>query len=79
MCNEIRVERERDEYRLVLDRIMFSGQSDFLDFATQVKRELQRTLEKWTPERYLREWEYPFPEEAHQRLREAIATHVSKS
>src|SRR5258708_6131386 len=44
--NEARVHPERNEGQLILDRVLFTGDSPFVDFATQVERELQRTIEK---------------------------------
>jgi hypothetical protein len=74
--NEIRTHPDRDEWHFALDKVMFSGQAKFLDFATQVDQELRRLLEKWGLDGYLREWiEHPFPGESHQRLRQCIAVY----
>ena len=65
-----------NEGQLVLDKVMFSGKAKILDFANQVDQELQRLLDKWGLDGYLREWrEHPFPVEAHQRLRQNIAAY----
>lgn len=75
--NEMRAHPDGNEFELVLDKVMFSGESPFLAFAQQVDQELQRLFEKWGLEGYLREWiEHPFPVDSHQRLREAIAKEV---
>lgn len=73
--NDTRTHPDRDEWRLVLDRVMFSGQTTLIDFAIQVDRELHRLLDKWGLDGYLREWKHPFPVEAHQRLRQVIAAY----
>jgi len=76
---EVRTHRDHNgwqlnDWQLVLDKVMFSGEAKFLDFAKQVDQELQRLLDKWGSDGYLREWiEHPFPVESHQRLRQAIA------
>ncbi len=65
-----------NEWQLELDKVMFSGDAKLLDFANQVDRELQRLLDKWGLDGYVREWiEHPFPVESHQRLRQAIAAY----
>jgi hypothetical protein len=77
--NEVRTHRDHNGWQLndwqfVLDKVMFSGEAKFLDFAKQVDQELQRLLDKWGLDGYLRDWiEHPFPVESHQRLRQAIA------
>ena len=74
--NETRTDPDRHEWQLVLDKVMFSGEAKLLDFASQVDQELQRLLDRWGLDGYLREWvEYPFPVESHQRLRRAIAAY----
>lgn len=70
--NEVRTHPDRNEWHLVLDKVMFSGSDNLVNFATQMDHELVRLLEKWGVEGYERAWEYPFPTESHQRLRQAI-------
>jgi hypothetical protein len=72
--NAARTHPDRDEWEPVLDKVMFSGEAKFFDFAKQLDQELQRLLDKWGLDGYLRERiEHPFPVESHQRLRQAIA------
>jgi hypothetical protein len=74
--NEVRTHPDRNGWQLVLDRLMFSGEAKILDIANQVDQELQRLLDKWGLDGYLREWiEHPFPIESHQRLRQAISAY----
>ncbi len=51
---------------------IFSGDDDLLHFSSEVDRELRKLLDDWGIERYLKEWEYPFPHEAHRKLGQAI-------
>lgn len=77
--SEVRTHPDRDEFELVLDNVMFSGETSLLALAQQVDHELQRLREKWGLEGYLREWvRHPFPVDSHQRLREAIANEVAR-
>jgi hypothetical protein len=62
-----------------LTKVLFGGEANFLEFAKQVDRYLQRLLDKWGLERYLEEWGYPFPSEADQRLRGSIAASISSA
>jgi hypothetical protein len=54
------------------DRESFEGEDDFLLFISQLNKELDTLLNEWGLERYLKEWHYPFPQEAHTKLIQAI-------
>ena len=77
--NEARTHPDRNEWQLVLDKVMFSSSDKFINLAKQMDQELVRLLEKWRLDGYLKAWEYPFPVEAHQRLRQSIAAHATAS
>lgn len=55
------------------ERSSFVGEDDLLRFSSKVDRELDDLLATWGPERYLKEWHYPFPQEAHDKLKQAIS------
>lgn len=74
--NEVRTHPDRNEWHLVLDKVMFAGSDKLINFARQVDQELLRLLEKSGLQEYERAWEYPFPTESHQRLRQAITNAV---
>ena len=54
------------------ERPMSFGKDDLLHFASTVDRELRNLLDEWGADRYLKEWQYPFPIEEQQRLEQAI-------
>jgi hypothetical protein len=51
---------------------IFSGDDDLLHFSSEVERALQKLLDGWGEERYLKEWGHAFPLEAHRKLSQAI-------
>jgi hypothetical protein len=54
------------------DRASFAGDDDLLRFSSEVDKEMDDLLTTWGPEPYLKEWRYPFPQEAHGKLKQAI-------
>ena len=50
----------------------FSGNDDVLHFGSEVECALQRLLNEWGQEGYLKQWGYTFPQEAHRKLSQAI-------
>jgi hypothetical protein len=75
--DEVATGRDEEPYERAFTNVLFEGEAKFLEFSMQVDRDLQRLLDKWGLERYLEEWGFPFPSEAHQRLRDAIAASIS--
>jgi hypothetical protein len=53
-------------------RSSFAGDDDVLRFGSKVDRELDDLLATWGPERYQKEWRHAFPQEAHDKLKQAI-------
>lgn len=51
---------------------IFSGDDDLLHFSSQVENVLQKLLDEWGEESYLKKWGHPFPQEAHRKLGQAI-------
>jgi hypothetical protein len=52
---------------------IFAGEDDFLHFSSELDRALDALLREWGPERYLEQWRrYPFPQESHAKLKQAI-------
>ncbi len=52
----------------------FIGKDDFLHFCTELDRELDGLLATWTAEGYEKQWNHPFPQEAHGKLKQAISS-----
>ena len=50
----------------------FAADDDLLHFSSEVDRELDGLLTEWGADRYLKQWHYPFPQEAHNKLKQAI-------
>jgi hypothetical protein len=48
------------------------GDDDLLRFSGQVDRELDGLLATWGEEGYMKKWRYPFPHEAHAKLRQGM-------
>jgi hypothetical protein len=51
---------------------IFSGDDDLLHLTSEVESALQKLLDKWGEDGYLKQWGYPFPKEAHFKLVQAI-------
>ena len=51
---------------------IFSAEEDFLHFSSQIEDALRRLLDEHGEKAYLENWGYPFPHEAHRKLRQAI-------
>jgi hypothetical protein len=54
------------------DRESFVGDDDLLHFGSEVDRELDGLLVQWGTEKYTKAWGYPFPREAHAKLKLVI-------
>ena len=54
------------------ERESFAADDDLLHFSSEVDRELDGLLAEWGADRYLKQWHYPFPQEAHNKLKQAI-------
>lgn len=52
--------------------LLFDGSHELVAFAKQVDAVLDRLLAEWGAEGYEQEWGYPFPHEAHLRLKQGI-------
>src|ERR1700730_4235319 len=53
-------------------RAGFAGDDDLLHFSSEVHRELESLLATWGSEQYQKQWRHPFPEEARNKLKQAI-------
>jgi hypothetical protein len=75
---EVRWEFRRDGSGLTVKvqwndgRESFEGHADLLHFSSEVDNQLDELLAEWSAERYLKQWHYPFPHEAHYKLKQAI-------
>lgn len=54
------------------DRESFEGNEDLLRFASEVDRQLDALLESWGTDEYMNQWHYPFPQEAHDKLKRTL-------
>jgi hypothetical protein len=54
------------------DRASLTGDDDLLHFSAEVDRELDGLLATWGEQEYLKKWRYPFPHEAHSKLKQGI-------
>ena len=54
------------------EQAIFSGDDDLLHFGSEVESTLQKLLDEWGEESYLKKWGHPFPQEAHRKLGQAI-------
>ena len=77
--DEVATGRDEEPYEMAFTKVLFEGEAKFLEFAKQMDLDLQRLLDKWGLARYLEEWGFPFPSEAHQRLRDSIAASISSA
>jgi hypothetical protein len=53
---------------------IFSGDDDLVRFGLQVAKMLQKLLNEWGADGYLKQWGYAFPKEARLKLERAIET-----
>ncbi|MEQ1948085.1 MAG: hypothetical protein ABL995_12900 [Bryobacteraceae bacterium] len=57
-------------------REMFSAQTDFLSFVKQLDQSLQKILDTLGADGYEKDWDHPYPLEAHVRLRQELSAHL---
>jgi hypothetical protein len=50
----------------------FSADDDLLHFGEEVNKELRNLLNEWGVKGYLDKWGHPFPQEAHNKLEQAL-------
>jgi len=60
------------------DQAIFSADDDLLHFGSEVESTLQKLLDEWSEDLYFKQWGYAFPKEAHQKLRRAIQSELSR-
>ena len=64
----------RKEELFVCERVAFCCEVGLLEFAGEIHREFKQIHRLWGPSEY-KKWRLPFPREAHERLRKAIAAY----
>ena len=54
------------------DRASFEGDEDLVRFGSDVDTQLENLLSTWGADGYAKHWHYPFPQEAHEKLKHAL-------